>query len=146
MWCRLQLVTKSVFICLYIITFLNSSQILAFHMWEVVLVVTPWCKVFVALQFIWVGNKLCENLFSVLGFSIFQEFDKIDSSSFIVYSCFPFLLTSLEKKLLKTCSSLVFFLFIHTLSACLVIMVSTCSICLLMNSNFGHFHKIEGKR
>ena len=99
MWCWQQHVTKSVLICLYIVTFLNSWQISAFHMWEVVLVVTLWCKVFVALQFIWVGNKLCENLFSVLGFSIFQEFDKIDSSSFIVYSCFPFLLTSLEKKI-----------------------------------------------
>ena len=29
---------------------------------------------------------------------MFQEFDKIDSSSFIVYSCFPSLLASLEKK------------------------------------------------
>ena len=145
MWCWLQLVAKNVLICLYIITFLNSSQILAFHMWEVVLVVTLWCRVFVALQFIWVGNKLCEILFSVLGFSTFQEFDKIDSSSLILlYTLvFHFFLHHLKKKLLKTCSSLVFFLFIHTLSACLVIMVSTCSICLFMNSNFVHFHKID---
>ena len=53
---------------------------------------------FVALQFIWVGNKLFEILSQYVGFSMFQEFDKIDSSSFIVYSCFPSLLASLEKK------------------------------------------------
>ena len=33
-----------------------SSQILAFRMCEVVLVVTLWCKVCVVLQFIWVSN------------------------------------------------------------------------------------------
>ena len=99
MWCWQQHVTKSVLICLYIITFLNSWQISAFHMWEVVLVVTLWCKVFVALQFIWVGNKLCEIPCQCFRIFNIQKFDKIDSSSFVYTLVFQFFLCHLKKKI-----------------------------------------------
>ena len=100
MWCWQQHVTKSVLICLNIITFLSSWQISAFHMWEVVLVVTLWCKVFVALQFIWVGNKLCEIPFQCFRiFNISEIWQNWLFFIYCIYSCFLFLLVSLEKKI-----------------------------------------------